>query len=877
MIKEEDLLLFKTHIKPDGLSQKEAESRLKTYGPNELVKKTEISPLMLFLEQFKNFIVIVLLIATAISYFLGEVADAATITVIVIMNAILGFIQEYRTEKSLEALKELSAPHATVLRDGKQMVIPARELVPGDVIILKAGDNIPADCALIEASNVQTNESILTGESIPVEKKPAEYRSNFIEKAKKDNILFMGTTMVSGRAKAIVIATGMRTEMGNIADMIQNTDFKATPLQKRLDRIGKELVLISLTVCVLIIFAGIYHGESVYDMFFAGVSLAVAAIPEGLPAIVTVSLALGVQRMLRRNALIRKLPAVETLGSTSVICSDKTGTITENKMTVTKIYVDGQIIDVTGTGYDVVGEFRSEGRHLNAAHNISLQMLLTIGALCNDSELSENDLRGDPTEIAIMIASRKGKIDEKVAGYQRIAEIPFDSDRKCMSVICRDKSNQLYVFTKGAPDKILNICSRKLNDGDISLLTTTEKKRILSVNDQMAGQALRVLGFAYKKLEFLPRDIKGSTIEKNLIFVGMEGMIDPPRPEAVESIKKCYKAGIKPVMITGDHKITAIAVAQKIGLDVSEKSVLTGDEIEALSDKELEKKVQDISVFARVTPKHKFRIVRAYKKRDNIVAMTGDGVNDAPALKEADIGIAMGKSGTDVAKEASSMILLDDNFATIVAAVEEGRIIYENIRKFIRYLLSCNLGEILMMAVATFLGQPVPLIPIQILWINLVTDGLPALALGVDPPEDDIMQQPPRKRKESIFSGGLGAQILLSGFLIGASSLAAFTTMMFLTNGDIQQSRTVAFATMIISELIYSFQSRSERKKNFPRGWFTNPYLVLAVASSFILMLVAIYIPFLSYIFKTTPLDFKAWLTIMGFSLIQFIVNNFLM
>ncbi|SHF27362.1 Ca2+-transporting ATPase [Caldanaerobius fijiensis DSM 17918] len=876
MIKEDELFLFNEKIKLSGLSQKEAQSRLEKYGFNELTKKSGISPLTIFLNQFKNFIIIVLLLATLISYFLGEVADAATITIIIIMNAILGFIQEYRTERSLEALKELSAPHATAIRDGKQIIIPARELVPGDIVILEAGDSVPADCALIEAYNVQVNESILTGESTPVEKKSAGYRSDSLKSAHKDNMLFMGTTITAGRAKAVVVSTGMRTEMGSIADMMRNTNFEATPLQKRLDRIGKELVLISIGVCILIIFAGIYHGESSYNMFFAGVSLAVAAIPEGLPAIVTVSLAIGVQRMLKRNALIRKLSAVETLGSTNVICSDKTGTITENKMTVTKIYVDDKIVDVTGTGYDVEGEFKLEGGTITPENNIPLQMLLTIGALCNNAEFSTSRVYGDPTEIAIMIASKKGHIEKKLSQYQRIAEIPFDSDRKCMSVICKDKNNQLYVFTKGAPDRVLDMCSKKLNNTGISLLTTAEKKHILSANEQMAGQALRILGFAYKKLEFLPREIKNINIEKNLIFVGLEGMIDPPRPETIESIKNCYSAGIKPVMITGDHKITAIAIAKKIGLDIDESNVLTGDEIETLSDAQLEKKVPNISVFARVTPKHKFRIVKAFKKHNNIVAMTGDGVNDAPALKEADIGIAMGKSGTDVAKEASSMILLDDNFATIVAAVEEGRIIYDNIRKFIRYLLSCNFGEILTMAVATFLGQPVPLIPIQILWINLVTDGLPALALGIDPPDGNIMERPPRKSKEGIFSGGLGIQILLSGLLIGASSLAAFTVMMFLSNGDLVKSRTVAFVTMIISELIYSFESRSEHKSIFETGFFTNPYLILATLSSFILTLIVIYIPFLSAIFKTVPLDFISWLIVSGFSLVEFIVNSLL-
>ena len=602
-------------------------------------------------------------------------------------------------------------------------------------------------------------------------------------------------------------------------------------------------------------------------MLLSATSLAVAAIPEGLPAIVTVTLALGVQRMLKRNALVRKLPAVETLGCTNIICSDKTGTLTENKMTVTKIYANGQLMDISDLGYNNQVE-----------RSVTLKQLLSIGALCNNAEYKGEEIIGDPTEAAILAASRQGGFGkEDLSEYIRIGEIPFDSDRKRMSVICKDKSGNIYVFVKGAPDIILGLCNKKLDDTGLSIMNHSEKRKIMTINENMAGQALRVLGFAYKKLDYIPGNLSNPDIEKNLIFVGLEGMIDPPRPETIESIKSCYKAGIRPVMITGDHKLTAVAIAKEIGMRLGKNDVLTGKEIEAMDDRELEKKVGSISVFARVSPRHKYRIIQALKKNPkNIVAMTGDGVNDAPALKEANIGIAMGKSGTDVAKEAASMVLLDDNFATIVGAIREGRIIYDNIRKFLRYLLACNLGEIVAMAVAAIYGMPVPLIPIQILWINLVTDGLPALALSVDPPDSNIMNRPPRKSNESIFSRGLGTRILISGSLIGGSAITAFMLMLYLTSGNIEMARTVAFATLIMAELIYAFESRSEYGDIWESGLFANKYLFFAVLSSFILLLLAIYNPFLSSILKTEALGISEWMIVLGFSLLEFVVTSFI-
>ena len=858
-----DSALRETHHIPvgyNGLSEKEAEKRLLEYGHNELRERKKASAISIFFSQFKDFMVMVLLAATLISFSLGETMDAIAIIIIVVMNAVLGFIQEYRTEKSLEALKDLSAPHATVIRDGREKEIEARDIVPGDLIILEAGDIVPADCLLIQGTGIQVNESILTGESIAVEKVPSQ---NYDKK----NKLFMGTTLTAGRGKAMIIATGMNTEMGSIAHMIQSVEEESTPLEKRLDRIGKQLVYICLGICGIIFLLGIYRGESFYAMLLSATSLAVAAIPEGLPAIVTVTLALGVQRMLKRNALVRKLPAVETLGCTNIICSDKTGTLTENKMTVTKIYANGQLMDISDLGYNNQVE-----------RSVTLKQLLSIGALCNNAEYKGEEIIGDPTEAAILAASRQGGFGkEDLSEYIRIGEIPFDSDRKRMSVICKDKSGNIYVFVKGAPDIILGLCNKKLDDTGLSIMNHSEKRKIMTINENMAGQALRVLGFAYKKLDYIPGNLSNPDIEKNLIFVGLEGMIDPPRPETIESIKSCYKAGIRPVMITGDHKLTAVAIAKEIGMRLGKNDVLTGKEIEAMDDRELEKKVGSISVFARVSPRHKYRIIQALKKNPkNIVAMTGDGVNDAPALKEANIGIAMGKSGTDVAKEAASMVLLDDNFATIVGAIREGRIIYDNIRKFLRYLLACNLGEIVAMAVAAIYGMPVPLLPIQILWINLVTDGLPALALSVDPPDSNIMNRPPRKSNESIFSRGLGTRILISGSLIGGSAITAFMLMLYLTSGNIEMARTVAFATLIMAELIYAFESRSEYGDIWESGLFANKYLFFAVLSSFILLLLAIYNPFLSSILKTEALGISEWMIVLGFSLLEFAVTSFI-
>ena len=818
-----------------GISESEAKTRLLKDGFNELTRQNKISPIGIFLSQFKDFITIVLIFATAVSFWLGETSDAVTIFIILFLNAILGFCQEYKTERSLEALSKLSSPMAVVVRDGFSKKIPSREIVSGDIIEIDTGDKVCADAKILSSANLTVNESILTGESISV------------SKCKEgDNKIYMGTTVSTGRATAIVEKTGMNTKMGQIAHLLKGAGDNTTPLKKTLNKIGKELVIICFGVCMLIFIAGIFHGQSVYDMFFAAVSLAVAAIPEGMPAAVTVSLAIGVQRMLKRNALVRKLPAVETLGSTSVICSDKTGTLTENKMTVTKLYADGKYIDVSDKIYP-----ESE----------SVEKLLLCGALCNNAICTSGEYLGDPTEIAISIASRKADITGDK--YERIAENPFDSDKKYMSVLCKDKSGEKYIFIKGAPDVILKMCTKKILNGKVT--SFNDKRKVSGTYDEMADNAMRVLAFAYKKADRL-------TDESDLIFLGLEGMIDPPRREVYGAIKSCYNAGIRPVMITGDHKNTACAIAKSLGFENAEKCI-TGDELMGMSDEEICMAIDETSVFARVSPLDKLRIVRAFKRRRKVVAMTGDGVNDAPSLKEADIGIAMGKAGTDVAKEASDMVLLDDNFSTIVAAVEEGRMIYDNIRKFIKYLLACNLGEILLMGAAAFLGMPIPLLPIQILWMNLVTDGLPALALGIDPPTDEIMSRKPRKKDEGIFSKGLGGIIVASGFLIGASSLLAFSLSLYMTR-NIESARTTAFCTLIFAELIYAFECKSEYSFVSAKQVFNNMYLVLAVVFSALLTIAIIYIPLFANIFKTVPLSSDMWFVALGLGLVEFIINS---
>lgn len=877
-----------------GLSSKEARHKLEKHGPNSLTAKKKVSALKILFDQFTDFMVLVLLASTAISMFMGEITEAITIIAIVVINAILGFVQEYRTEQTMEALKGLAAPTARVIRDGRPDTIPADQIVPGDLVVLEAGDRVPADGLLIEVNSLFVDEALLTGESLPVEKSLQGSKKSG-ETAAKKNIVYMGTIVTNGRAKAVVCSTGMNTEMGKIADMIQNIEDEETPLQKKLDHLGKFIVYGCLVICAIVSLTGVLRGEEIFTMLLSGISLAVAAVPEGLPAIVTIALALGVQRMLKRNALIRKLPAVETLGCASVICSDKTGTLTENKMTIRRIYAGDCMVEVKGNGYSPEGSFVMDGKEIHPEKVPALQLALEIGALCNNSKVVRSldtsgnalkkikaafgkqerwEVNGDPTEAALLVAAAKAGFTEEVLEkqYRRLDEVPFDSDRKCMSVICKNKKGETVVLTKGAPDIIINKCSKVLTASGIVELTPFMKKNILKVNDKMAGEALRVLGAAYRGMGFSSYNKRD--VEQDLVFVGLTGMIDPPRKEAIDAVQRCKLAGIKTVMITGDHKMTATAIAKELNIYTQGDKVLTGEELERMTETELESVAEDVSVYARVSPKHKLMIVKVLKKLGHIVAMTGDGVNDAPAVKEADIGVAMGVTGTDVTKEASSMVLMDDNFATIVAAIEEGRVIYNNIRKFIRYLLSCNLGEVLTMFLGTLLGMPMPLLPIHILMVNLVTDGLPAMALGLDPADDDIMMRRPRGARENIFSNGLLNLILFRGTFIGVCTLAVFTSVINFT-GSLETARTGALVTLVATQLLHVFECKSERKSIFEIKLFNNIALVLAVLCSLVTILAVVYLPALQVIFKTVPLGLTEWALILGFSAMGPVLSSF--
>ncbi|TYP72669.1 calcium-translocating P-type ATPase, SERCA-type [Paenibacillus methanolicus] len=870
-----------------GLSQAEAGERLVSGGRNELSEGKKVSPVALFFNQFKDFMVLVLLGATLVSGLLGEYLDAITIVAIIVINAILGFIQEFRAEKSLRALKELSAPAAKVLRDGTVKAIPASELVPGDIVFLESGDRIPADLRWIETSSCYAEESALTGESVPVNKHSQPIAADDIPLGDQKNTGFMGTMITRGSAKGIVIRTGMSTEMGKIAELIQQTESMETPLQHRLEQLGKILIVVALGLTVMVVAAGILHGQPPYEMFLAGVSLAVAAIPEGLPAIVTIALALGVQRMIKRRAIVRKLPSVETLGCASVICSDKTGTLTQNKMTVTKMWIGGREMDVTGEGYEPQGAVYEAGKPVDVKQDQSLRRLLQVAALCNNAQLIQNEpdnepkrgkrgqpavaaeewtLKGDPTEGALTVLAAKLGVSAKSLEslYKREKEFSFDSERKRMSVLVSHQGGRL-VCTKGAPDVLMEQCSYVLWDGKVVPFTPTLKQKVNAASESMAQQALRVLGFAYRDLRQTDRHESEEDVECQLIFVGLTGMIDPPRKEVRDSIATCRRAGIKTVMITGDHQLTAEAIAGQLGIIPRGGQTLSGQQLAAMDDEKLDGVVDNVYVYARVSPEHKLRIVKALQRKGHVVAMTGDGVNDAPAIKAADIGIAMGITGTDVSKEASSLVLSDDNFATIVSAIEEGRGIYENIRKFIRYLLASNVGEILTMFLAMMAGLPLPLVPIQILWVNLVTDGLPAMALGVDQAEKDLMQHKPRSAKENIFARRLGWKIISRGILIGVCTLGAFWLTLREDPGNpakLVEAQTVAFATLVMAQLIHVFDCRSSRSI-FHRNIFQNKYLVLAVLSSLLLMIGVLYIEALQPIFKTVPIGLREWCLVL--------------
>jgi Ca2+-transporting ATPase len=866
-----------------GLSEEEAKARLRNFGYNEFEKRKRISPFRIFLLQFKNVFTLILLAAIVISVIIGlyeagvepraateTYTDALVIGAIVILNAVVGFIQEYRSEKAIEAMEKMVAPKARVLRDDREMIIPAREVVPGDILILETGDRVAADARVLEAAELRANEAVLTGESVPVNKSPMVLPES-VQVSERRNMVFAATHVVYGRGKAVVVATGMNTEFGEIAKMVQAVKKEEIPLKAKIDKFAKRLGLAVVAAAATILLLEFVRNKAVsIQIFMTSVALAVSAVPEGLPAIVTVTLALGARELARRNAVVRRLASVETLGSTTVICSDKTGTLTKGEMTVRKIFVNNQMIEVTGSGYSASGKFYRNEKQINPHDEPEARLLLEAGVLCNNAAFDGSTILGDPTEAAlIVVAAKAGMQKTNVEGkYPRVSEIPFSSERKRMTTIHRLQDGRYIAFTKGSPEIVLQLCGYIHRDGEEVKLEGAEKNSILRMNDEMAGQALRVLAVAYKNL---PREEFNVTqVEHNMVFIGLVGMIDSPREEALEAVRLCQEAGIKVVMITGDHKLTAMAIAKEIGIYKEGDLTLTGVELDRLSDDEFEKIVENVTVYARVSPEHKLRIVKALKKKGRIVAMTGDGVNDAPALKQADIGIAMGITGTDVAKEASDMILADDNFATIVRAVEGGRIIYDNIRKFIRFLLALNFTELILVGSFALAGLPLPLLPAMILWLNLVTDGPPAIALGKDPPADDVMKKPPRSPKEALLHG-MFPFILASTLIQLVAEVTAFWWG-FTVSGYIEKARTMVFLVACFYELVVVWNCRSESKNAFKVGFLTNKWLLIGVFISVLSTLAVVFVPMLMVTFHVVLLDVFEWIIVICLSCLGFLV-----
>lgn len=844
----------------NGLSSTEALRRLEKYGKNKLETKKKKTLFKQFLSQLKDVMIYILIIAAIISAFLGEISDALIILLVIIINAVIGVIQESKAEKALDALKELSTPKALVKRDGSLKEILSEDIVPGDIVIIDAGRYIPGDLRLIDTANLKIEESAFTGESVPSEKDASFLPDKEIPIGDQNNMAFMSTLATYGRGVGVVVGAGMNTEIGKIAKMIEQEENDETPLQKKLSELGKILGFLAVGICILIFIISFFQGRDLLEMFLTSISLAVAAIPEGLPAIVAIVLSLGVQRMVKKNAIIRKLPAVETLGSVSIICSDKTGTLTQNKMTVTTVY--------TNDSYIKESEF-------NLNDNES-KLLVDCMVLCNDATYSEKSQTGDPTEIALLESPFKLNIlKEKLEKeFKRIDEIPFDSDRKLMTTVNLVDDKKARVFTKGALDSILSICNKISINGKLLDFTKEYKAKVLENSNIMSDKALRVLAFAYKDIS--KENIVLDSLEKDLVFIGMVGMIDPPRLEVKDSIKLCKSAGITPVMITGDHKNTAFAIANELGIAEDISQAITGHEIDKFKEEEFNEKIINYRVFARVSPEHKVKIVKAFKSHGNIVSMTGDGVNDAPSLKAADIGVAMGITGTDVSKGASDMILTDDNFSTIVSAVEEGRKIYLNIKKSIVFLLSCNLGEILTLFTAILLNWNSPLQPIHILWVNLITDSFPALALGVDKTKEDVMNNPPRNPKESIFIKSDKIQLIINGVLIGGITLFAFKLGERLYADSLIHAQTMAFVVLSVSQLFLSLSLRSNTKSAFSLGIFSNKYLVYSILLGIFLQVIIISISFIANIFKVTPLLLYDWIVVILVSLIPFAINEIL-
>ncbi len=854
-----------------GLTHEEVQERLLKYGYNKLQEKKSRTLVHMIVDQFKDFLIIILIVASILSIGVGEVLDGFVILGIVILNAVLGVIQENKASNALKALKEMAAPKAKVLRGGTIEHIESGEIVPGDIVILDAGDYVPADVRLIESVNLKIEEAALTGESVAVEKKATTVIEEKAPLADRVNCGYMSTIVTYGRGKGIAFATGMETEIGKIATMLNEAAEKETPLQKKLGQFGKFLGIACLAICIVIFGLGWYHGKDLMEVFMTAISLAVAAIPEGLPAVVTVVLAMGMQRMIKRHAILKKLSAVETLGSTTVICTDKTGTLTQNKMTVVKVFDGRTSMTVSGTGYSTEGQIETDKDKSN------LDTLLKVCVLCNDAELKEQDIIGDPTEGALIVLGHKEGYDKRKLNerYPRLKEYPFDSERKLMSTL-HEIDGEIYLLTKGAPDVILSRCSHIQREGEAHEITESEKKDIQAVNQQFAKDALRVLGFAYKIVD---KDTDLKKEEENLVFLGLTGMIDPPREEVKEAVTLCKEAGIRAVMITGDHIITATAIGKALGIIEDTSQAMEGIQINTYSDEAFKEKVNDVSVFARVSPQHKVRIVEAIQANGEVAAMTGDGVNDAPALKKADIGIAMGITGTDVTKEAGDMILTDDNFASIVDAVKEGRIIYSNIRKFVGFLLSCNIGEILIIFFAMLFGWHVPLVPIQLLWINLITDSFPAFALGLEKGEEGIMKVNPRDPHEPIVDKNMMIAIMFQSIGLGLAALIAFRlgfNIGSVTNETyaLTLGRTFCFSTLILGEMLRAYSARSETKAVFKLKLFDNKFLNGSVLIAIVLLLLVVYIPFLQPVFSTTALSTAQLFMTLGLAFIPIVAGE---
>ncbi len=843
-----------------GLDEARVQKRFAEFGPNELKASVRVSPWVLFFSQFKNVLIQILLIATLLSSLLGHAVESIAIAAIVLFAVILSFVQEHRAERAIEALRRMAAPTANVIRNGQENKIPARELVPGDVILLRAGDKIPADARLVQSFNLQAEEAALTGESVPTEKKIDALVAGEINLGDRNNMVYSGTVVSYGRGRAVVTAIGMNTEFGKITGMLQEVQTARTPLQENLDHLGKNLAKAAGVIVAIIVVLGVLRGQPFLEMVIFGIALAVAVVPEALPAVVTISLAIGVQRMVKRNALIRRLPIVETLGCISVICSDKTGTLTKDEMTVRRVFLPGQIYDVDGSGYDPTGNFSLNGKQANLS--LGLVSLLRAATLASDAYLVKEGnrwkIKGDPTEGALVVAAAKAGLNKAALEKEnpRINEIPFSSESKCMTVLCA-RAGQEVSYSKGADEVILNRCVLYQKEGRLERLNDALRSEFLNVSSQMAKEALRVLAVSYKP------DTRIEDAANDMIFLGLLGMIDPPRPEAKIAVQNCRDSGIKPVMITGDHPLTAQAIARELGILQSGR-VITGLELDQINDEVLQRDIEDIDVYARVSPAHKLRVIAAFQKRGHVVAMTGDGVNDAPALKKADVGIAMGITGTDVTKEVAAMTLTDDNFASIVAAVEEGRHIFGNIKKYLMFLISSNIGEIGLMAGASLLGLPIPLTAVQILYVNLATDGLPALALAVDPPESDLMRRKPRHQRSGIFTRPVVILMLAGGLWSTIVNIGIFSWA-FKSGMALKEAMTMTFISLILIQFFKAYNFRSDRQSVMQKP-FANKWLNIAIAWELLLLVLIVYLPFLHKPFGTYSLPLFDWLLVIALS-----------